>query len=136
MKKFFFKNYKGSITIEASYIMPILLGITVLLIFLLLTLHDYTVSNSTQYYFLIRQSTSLENKVYTPISGYNKRDICNTISDLSIITKENPLTCCLAGNVLYLQSSSQKNNAIYFSNFEKCDTIRKETALILQHLKK
>ncbi len=136
MKKIFCKNYKGSITIEASYIIPIILIVTMLLITLLLNLHDYTISKSTQYYLLINQSTSLENKIYTPSTGYSKRDICNIISDLSIISKKTSLTGSLNGNVLYLQSNSSENNTIYFSNFERCNKIRKESALILQHLNK
>lgn len=118
-------------TIEATHIMPVIFIITCLFITLAFRTHDAVVSKSAQYGILIDQSVSCENKLYSPRSGYTKKEIADIISELYITRGKSRFSACLSGSSLYLiDNAADRPIQIFFSHYEKCDTIRKETALI------
>lgn len=124
-------------TLEAAYILPIIFAITGFIIIWTFKTHDAVISKSLQYGILVEQAASLENPYYAPAVGYTKNNIADIIYDSSLVNNRSSFSSCLSGDVLYLQDN-RRNNCIpiFFSNYERCDTIRKETALILQYIDK
>ena len=123
-------------TIEGVYIFPIVFITTALFIITALNHHDTVISNALQYGLLVEQAAAQESSIYGAKKAHTKSEISDTIYNL-LLTKDKPVFCAsLSGNTLYLQENTSKNSpTVFFSNYEHCDTIRKETALILQYLK-
>lgn len=123
-------------TIEALYIMPIVFVITALAITISFRLHDRVVSYAVSYGILTDQVCSLENKEYKPKSGYTKGEITDIISNLFLLSDKSSFSVCLSGDCLYIQNNHSKDDIpAFFSHFERCDTIRKESMFIINLLK-
>lgn len=118
-------------TIEAAYIFPIILAITGAFIILIFRIHDATISQVLQYGLLIDQSISLENRDYGTYYPLSSSDIADTIYDSLLVGQRPSFYSCLSGDSLYLKDNTT-NATVSFSNFELCNTLRKETVL-LQH---
>ncbi len=123
-------------TIEAAYIMPVVFIITAISILLSLRLHDWVVSYSVSYGMLIDQAASLENKDYKPAAGYTKKEISDIINNFCLVSEKPSLSVCLSGASLYIQDNHNPNSTTaFFSGFERCDTIRKESTFIINLLR-
>lgn len=123
-------------TIEAAYIMPVVFIITAISITISFRLHDRAVSYAVSYGILIDQAASLENEEYNPKYGYTKREITDIISGLFIASDKATFSVCLDGDSLYIVNNAEKSGTpAFFSNFERCDTIRKESMFIINLLK-
>lgn len=123
-------------TIEAAYIMPVVFIITAISIIISFRLHDRVVSYAVSYGILTDHASSLENEAYKPKAGYTKREIADIISNLLLISDKTSVSVCLSGNSLYIVNNRDKNAApAFFSGFERCDTIRKESTFIINLLK-
>jgi hypothetical protein len=123
-------------TIEAAYILPIVFAITSLSFIIAFKLHDRAVSYAVSYGILIDQAASLENESYNPKSGLSKKEISNTVYNFFLVSEKPSFLACLSGSSLYLTNTTEKNSTpVYFSNFERCDTIRKESTFIINLLK-
>ncbi len=122
-------------TIEASYILPIIFAITAFIIIWTFRTHDAVISKSLQYGLLLDEAVSLENSYYIPPKGYTKKEISDTIYDFYLVGDKPSFSASLSGNSLYLYDDTKNNSIpVFFSNHERCDTIRKETAFILQYI--
>lgn len=123
-------------TIEAAYIMPVVFIITAISITISFKLHDRAVSYAVSYGILTDQAASLENKEYNPKAGYTKREISDKISKLLLTSDKTSFSVCLSGDSLYIANNSRQNSTpAFFSGFERCDTIRKESMFIINLLK-
>ncbi|MFQ9933375.1 MAG: hypothetical protein ACLRVQ_02950 [Lachnospiraceae bacterium] len=124
-------------TLEAAYIFPIIFTLTCFSIIFTLQIHDNTISETMQYGILIEQAVSLENSWYGPSKAYTEKTISDIINNSYIINNRSSFSACLSGNTLYIKETGKKDClSVEFSNYERCNTIRKETALILQYLNK
>ena len=116
--------------------MPIIFVVTALSITISFRLHDKVVSYAVSYGILIEQACSLENKEYNPRSGYTKKEVTDIISELFLVSDNVSFSVCLSGDCLYIVNINNKDNTpAYFSDFERCDTIRKESMFIINLLK-
>lgn len=123
-------------TIEAAYIMPIIFIITAISIMISFRLHDRAVSYAVSYGILTDHAASLENKSYNPRSGYTKKEISDIISGFYLVSDNTAFSVCLSGNSLYIVDNGEENSTpAFFSCFERCDTIRKESTFIVNLLK-
>lgn len=123
-------------TIEAAYIMPIVFIITAISITICFKFHDKAVSYAAAYGILTEHAASLENEAYNPQAGYTKKEISTIISDLFLIVENPSLSVCLSGNSLYISNNNENNSTpVFFSNYERCDTLRKESLFIINLLK-
>lgn len=123
-------------TLESAYIFPIIFITTIIFIISALNTHDMVVSNAVQYYLLIDNATALENPIYGPTNAYTKSQIEDIVYNLYLTKKRPSFIGSFSGNTLYLQDDGNKSSLpVFFSNYERCETIRKETALILQYIK-
>lgn len=123
-------------TIEAAYIMPIVFVITAISIIISFRLHDRAVAYAVSYGILADHASSLENEAYKPKTGYTKKEISDIISNLYIVSDNKSFSVCLSGNSLYIVNNGEKNSTpAFFSCFERCDTIRKESTFIVNLLK-
>lgn len=123
-------------TIEAAYIMPVIFIMTSISIMFSFKLHDRAVFFALSYGILTDQASSLENANYNPNSCYTKKEVSDIIDNFFIVSEDFSLSACLSGNSLYIKNTTEKNSTpAFFSNFERCDTIRKESTLITNLLK-
>lgn len=122
-------------TIEAAYIMPVVFIITAISITISFRLHDRVVSYAVSYGILTDHASSLENEAYKPKLGYTKREITDIISNLLLVSDTTSISVCLSGDSLYIVNTGEKNGTpAFFSGFERCDTIRKESTFIVNLL--
>lgn len=122
-------TFKGSYTIEASYIFPITFLIIGLLIILSLNLHDISISKSILYRELIYQSQSFENKFFNPPPSISKKDISEKINTTIFLDKKISIFSSLNDDLLYSGINNSNIPVIYFTNYELCSTIRTEKSI-------
>ena len=116
--------------------MPVVFIITAISITISFRLHDRAVSYAVSYGILIAQASSLENEDYCPKSGYSKGEIKDILSKLFLTADKTDFSVCLSGDSLYIVNNSEQNSTpAFFSNFERCDIIRKESTFIVNMLK-
>lgn len=116
--------------------MPVVFIITAISITISFKLHDRTVSYAVSYGVLTDQAASLKNKGYNPKVGYTKREVSDIISNLLLTSDKTSFSVCLSGDSLYIINNSKGNGTpVFFSGFERCDTIRKESMFIINLLK-
>ncbi len=119
------KRFSASITIEASYIYPIIFLITTFAIIFSMNLHDLVISKSTQYRLLAYQACTLENNLYNPSNSLTKSDITSSIRDACLLKRSVILSTSLNDSVLYSHITNENLNTVFFSNYDHCDDIRK-----------
>ncbi len=119
------KNLTASITIEASYLFPFIFLITAAAIIFTMNLHDLVISKSTQYRLLTHQACNLENSYYNPNEPITKSDILSTLDSVCLLKRSVVLSTSLNDSVLYSHITNEELNSVFFSNYERCDSIRK-----------
>ena len=117
--------------------MPVIFIITAISITISFKLHDRAVSYVVSYGILTDQAASLENEGYLPKFGYTKKEVSDIISNLLLTSDRISFSVCLSGDSLYIVNNGEQNSTpAFFSGFERCDTIRKESMFIINLLKK
>lgn len=122
-------------TVEAAYVVPIVISIILFSIMTCLSIHDAVVGSVLQYGFLVKQASLLEDDYYMSGNELTKKDIEEQIYGFYLTEDKPSLSCTLSGKTLYILNTSKENSLpTFFSNFERCDSVRKETALFLQYI--
>ena len=130
-KKIFFYNLPASITIEASFIYPIIIFIIALIITLSFYLHDKIVSNSLSYRDCIYASINYNDKSTSDFTNSNFLE--TTINSYVLMYKNStPAIEANYNSIKIITDYLNNKTAHTYSNFLHCNKIRRYSIIFKQ----